>query len=71
MTLTTHRARVAALSRSRTAEDADLIDARRTLKAERLAAYVAKTVAEAPPLTDEQLARVAALLRPMAGGDAA
>ena len=63
------RGRVASLSRSRSANDPDLIEARRALAAEKLAAYVSKTVAEAPPLTDAQRDRIAALLRP-AGGDA-
>lgn len=37
---------------------------RRDLAAERLAAYVRRVVAEAPPLSDEQRAKIAALLRP-------
>jgi hypothetical protein len=71
----THRARVAALSRSRVATDPDLIAAHRQLKAERLADYIARTVDAAPPLTDEQRQRLAALLTPRqvgaAGPDAA
>lgn len=58
-----HRARIAALSRDRTPDDPDLLAARRDLRAARLADYVRATVAELPPLTDEQCARVAALLR--------
>lgn len=37
--------------------------ARRDHAAERLAAFVAKTVAAAPPLTDAQAERIAGLLR--------
>ncbi|MCV7538003.1 hypothetical protein M3D43_004490 [Micrococcus luteus] len=62
------RGRVASLSRSRSANDPDLIEARRALAAEKLAAYVSKTVAEAPPLTDAQRDRIAALLRPARSG---
>jgi len=65
------RGRVASLSRSRSANDPDLIEARRALAAEKLAAYVSKTVAEAPPLTSAQRDRIAALLRPTKARDAA
>ncbi len=75
---THHRARVAALSRDRAPDDPELVaarealaDARRrastVLRAERLAKAINKTVAEAPPLTDEQRARLAALLHTSAG----
>lgn len=67
MSWTQDRARVAALSRSRPAGDPDLIHARQSLKANRLEAYVARVIAEAPPLTPEQLDRVAVLLRPGGG----
>lgn len=67
-TWTSERARVASLSRSRSTDDPELIEARRNLKAERLADYVARVVAEAPPLTDAQRDRIAALLRPAGGG---
>jgi len=40
-----------------------LLDARRRLKTERLAEYVAKVVDTAPPLTAAQRDRIAALLR--------
>lgn len=66
---TKDRARVAALSRSRNPDDPDLIDARRNLKAARLEDYVNKVVAEAPELSNEQLDKIAGLLR--AGGGAA
>jgi hypothetical protein len=60
---TTERARVASLSRSRTSDDPALITARRNLKAARLEDYVSRVVSEAPPLTPEQIDRVAVLLR--------
>ncbi len=43
--------------------NADVTDLRRQLRAERLADYVAKVVAEAPPLTPAQRDRIAVLLR--------
>lgn len=67
MSVLQERARVAALTRSRADDDPDLISARRNLKAERLAAYISKTVAAAPLLTVEQRDRLALLLN--AGGD--
>ena len=57
------RARVAALTRSRTNDDPELIEARRNLTAEKLAAYIRRTVDTAPPLTPEQRERLAQLLR--------
>jgi len=57
------RARVASLTRSRPADDPDLVDARQKLKAERLAEHVTKVVAQAPPLTPAQRDRIAVLLR--------
>ena len=70
-TWTAERARIASLSRSRPADDPDLTQARRNLKALKLAEYVQRVVAEAPPLTDAQLERVSDLLRPArSGGDA-
>ncbi|WP_454853257.1 hypothetical protein [Promicromonospora soli] len=65
-----HRARIAALTRSRTPNDPELVSARRDLAAEMLAEHVARVVAEAPPLTTEQRERIATLLRPTAGGAA-
>lgn len=59
---TIERARVASLSRSRTSDDPDLIEARRNLKAELLADYVARVVATAPPLSPEQRDRIATLI---------
>ena len=56
------RARIAGLTRSRTPDDPDLVEARRRLRAERLAEHVEKVLAELPPLTDEQCQRIVALL---------
>ena len=67
-TWTSERARYASLSRSRPADDPELIEARRNMRALKLEEHVARVVAEAPPLTDEQRERIAALLR--AGGGA-
>ena len=69
MSWTSERARVASLSRSRTADDPALLDARRDLRAARAEEYVRQLVDSAPPLTSEQRDRLAVLLRP--GGEAA
>lgn len=42
----------------------ETIEARRTFRAERTAAYIEKVLAEAPPLTVEQRARLAELFSP-------
>lgn len=60
------RARVAALSRSRSTDDPELIEARRNLKAGRLEDYIRRAVDAAPPLSDEQRDKLSLLLR---GGD--
>lgn len=65
---TVYRARVASLSRDRQPDDPDLVNARRDLRAARLAEHIAKAVAQAPPLTDAQRDRLTGLLR---GGGAA
>lgn len=57
------RGRIAALSRSRTPEDAELVEARAQFKADRLADHVRRVVATAPPLTPDQVDRIAAILR--------
>lgn len=62
------RGRVAALTRSRPTDDPELVEAKRNLKALSLEEYVRRVVSQAPPLTDEQRDRIAALLR--AGGAA-
>ena len=58
------RARVATLSRSRTSDDPELLDARRALRTELLAEHIAREVARAPKLTEAQRSRLADLLRP-------
>lgn len=67
MSWTHDRARVAALSRDRKPDDPDLLAAKRDLRASLSAAraeeYISRLVAEAPPLTDDQRSRIAALLR--------
>lgn len=63
MSWTSERARVASLSRSRTPDDPELLDARRNLRAERLAEHIARVVDEAPPLTPEQRDKLAVILR--------
>lgn len=68
MSWTAERARVASLTRSRAADDPDLIEARRRLRAARLEQHVQKVLAEAPPLTPEQRDRIARLLTPAGGG---
>lgn len=60
-------AQVAALERHGS-DPQRITEARRDLKAARLAAYVAKCVSEAPKLSAEQLNRIAVLLH---GGGAA
>lgn len=67
MSWTAERARVASLSRSRQADDPDLVNARTNLKAARLEDYIRRVVAEAPPLTPAQRDRLATLLRPVEG----
>lgn len=60
------RARIASLTRSRTADDPELIEARRNLRAASLESHITRILDEAPPLTDEQRHRIAGLLT--AGG---
>lgn len=61
-TWTSERARLAALTRSRSADDPELTDARRNLKAERLAEHIRQVVAQAPPFTEAQRRRLASIL---------
>jgi len=65
MAWTHTRAKIAQTKRDN--PHADVTDLRRQLRAERLAEHIEKVLAEAPPLTDQQLNRLASLL----GGDAA
>jgi len=63
MSWTTERARVASLTRSRAADDPELVTARRNLKTERLADYIVRVVDDAPALSAAQRDRLALLLR--------
>ncbi len=63
MSWTAERARVASLTRSRTPDDPDLVNAQRNLRAERLELYIKNTVDAAPVLSSEQRDRLALLLR--------
>ena len=63
-----HRARIASIKRSikageRPPDDPDLIDAQQGLATARLAEHVERVLATFPRPTDEQLDRIAALLR--------
>jgi hypothetical protein len=69
-TWTHERARVASLTRSREANDPELQEARRNLRTERLADYIQRAVDAAPPLSQEQRDRLAALLGPTVGSAA-
>jgi hypothetical protein len=60
---TSYRAEYASLTRSRRPDDPELLEARRNLRAAKLADHIVKVVAEAPPLTQEQRDRLAVLLR--------
>jgi hypothetical protein len=74
---THYRARVAALSRVRPPDDSELLEARRLLDQARPGlratrdVYIQRLVDSAPLLTDEQRDRIAALLRPSGGSNAA
>jgi hypothetical protein len=61
------RARVAALTRSRQPTDPDLLAAKRDLAESRAEEYIKRIVDAAPPLTQDQRSRIAALLQ--SGGD--
>lgn len=63
MSWTAERARIAGMTRSRPADDPELVEARQNLKALRLEEHVRKVLAEAPRPTEEQLQRIASLLR--------
>lgn len=60
---TVERARLASLTRSRASDDPELLNARRNMRAARLEDYISKTLDDSPPFTDEQLDRLALLLR--------
>jgi hypothetical protein len=61
------RGRLNVLQRHRAPDDPAIANARRDLAAASLEEHIRKTVNAAPPLTDDQKARLAALLRPCAG----
>ena len=76
---THHRARVAALSRDRAPDDPELLVARRDLAAareaergeiaaRRLAAYIKRTIASAPPFTASQIDQLSRAFRGPSGG---
>jgi hypothetical protein len=70
LSATIERARVAALTRSRTPDDPDLVQARGELVVATTVDYVKKLVATAPPLTPSQRDTIAAAFAgfaPMAG----
>jgi hypothetical protein len=58
----THRARVAALTRSRAHSDPDLVAARRDLAAANLEDAIHRTLGSAPPLTEHQRELLARLI---------
>ena len=60
-----HHGRLAALSRSRSDDDPEVLSTRQKLAAAKIHAYVKQVVAIAPPLTAEQCAKVTELLRPV------
>jgi hypothetical protein len=65
-----HRARIAGITRSilhgeRPIDDPALTDAKRDLAAVRIAEWIEKQLAAAPPLTDQQRTRLAELLKPV------
>ncbi|WP_146145292.1 hypothetical protein [Microbacterium timonense] len=47
---------------ARRGDEAALVDASRTLAAEKIAAYIERVVSTAPPLTPDQRSRLTALL---------
>ena len=63
MSVRTTRARVAALTRHHPDGSPELSEAKRDHATEALASYVAKVVAQAPPLSPAQRDRIAVLLR--------
>ena len=66
---THYRAKVASLTRSRTPDDPELVEAKRDYRAEKLGELIQHQVDAWPPLTIEQRERLAAILR--GGQDAA
>lgn len=63
-----YRARVAALSRDHDDAEPVMIEARQNLAVARLEQHAHDLVAAFPPLTDDQVASVVAILRTSGGG---
>ncbi len=61
--VTHYRAKVGALSRSRTPDDPEFVDAKRNLRAANLEQHIERVLAEAPPLTPAQRDRIATLVK--------
>jgi hypothetical protein len=59
------RAKIGALSRSRSDDDPELVGAKRDLAEAKIADYIERVLAAAPPLTDEQKCRLVELMRPV------
>ncbi len=66
----TERARHNALLRYRSADDPEVLDAKRDLRAARAEDYISRVVDAAPPLTQQQRDRLALLLRTPSAGAA-
>lgn len=64
MSLDQRQRRASIAARARHAPDDPQTDARRDLRAANLEQHVRRIVDQAPPLTDEQRNKIAALLRP-------
>lgn len=62
-TLVQKRGRVGALTQHRTADDPELVDARRDLAASVMEEQARRLVEKFPPLSDEQVGRIVSLLR--------
>jgi hypothetical protein len=60
-----HRARVAGITLKRGADDPEVEMARRDLEVSKLADHIQRVLAQAPPLTGQQRAKLAELLRPV------
>lgn len=65
------RGRIAGLSRSRTPDDPEYIEAQTELAVSNVAEYARVAANEAPPMTAEQVDRLMALIRGYVGGDTA
>lgn len=60
-----HRAKIAALSRSRKPDDPELLVEKKRLAQAKTNARIEALIADAPPLSDEQRTRLAELLKPV------